>query len=600
MHSHISLQLEARNDAQRTVEASLSSEMPVYRPGLGREVLKHTPDAVDLSRAPLPLLTSHNREEMPIGIVENIRLVAGKLRATLRFGNSQRAAEAWSDVKSGVLRSISIGYQILKGDSKGDDYIVSSWMPYEASLVSVPADPSVGIGRSFKGKNMQTINDDDLDQMSRSKRRAAKQSQEDADSAFSDIMAMKKQFNISAEKVRGFVDENGMDVDKFRQFVLLNLKDNGQLRVNESPEIGLSHTELRDYSFVKAIRAQIDPAFKREAGLEIEASRATAKAMGRDPQGVFVPPEVLFGQRDLTVGTPSNGGYLRPTDHLAEGFVDILRNRCHLFALGAKNMPGLQGNLTIPAKAASATAFWVTEGNAPTESQPTFAQIPLSPKTVGGFTDYSRKMMLQSSPAIENLVRLDLADTLAVEVDRAGINGSGVGAEPLGVLGTPGVASVAAGTNGGAPTWDIMLSLEEALANSNADASTIAYLTNPKVRRKLKGTTKATSDAGAGFIWESMAGAKEHGWGTVNGYRAASTMNVPSNLTKGTASGVCSAMILANWEDLLIGFWGGLDILVDPYTFGTSGGFRVIALLDCDIAVRRLASFAVIKDLLTS
>ena len=85
LERHISLQLEIRDDGKKTVEASLSSETPILRPGLGREILVHTSAAVDLSRAPLPLLTSHNRDETPVGIIENIRISSGKLRATLRF-----------------------------------------------------------------------------------------------------------------------------------------------------------------------------------------------------------------------------------------------------------------------------------------------------------------------------------------------------------------------------------------------------------------------------------------------------------------------------------------------------------------------------------
>lgn len=597
MHSQIHLQLETRNEKQQTVEASLSSETPVFRPGLGREILMHTPEAVDLSRAPIPLLTSHNRDETPVGIVENIRLVAGKLRATLRFGQSQRSQDVWADVKAGVLRSISIGYQILKGESRGDDYVVTSWMPFEASLVSVPADPTVGIGRSYQGNQIME-NQEDV-KLSRSQRRAEGRSVHETTSSLNDIYALASQFKIGTDEVRNFVAENGPDNEGFRSYLLANLKDNGALRYDESAEIGLSRKEVQQFSFQKLIMAQADPTRQREAGFELEASRAMAKKLGRDPQGLFVPTEVLFGQRDLVVGTPSAGGYLRPVEHFAEGFIDVLRARCHVAALGATQMNGLTGNLMIPSKTGTSTAYWVTEGNAPTESAQQFGQVAMAPKTVGGWTDYSRKMMLQSSPAIEQIVRVDLADTIAVELDRVAITGSGSGAEPLGILNTSGIGSVAAGTNGGAPTWDLMLALEESLAVANADVSTIAYLTNPKVRRKLKGTTKASTDAGAGFIWEALAGG-EPGWGTVNGYRAASTNNCPSNLTKGSSIGICSAMLLGAWEDLLIGFWGGLDILVDPYANSTSGGFRVIALLDCDIALRRPTSFAAAKDLLTS
>ncbi|MER2512611.1 MAG: HK97 family phage prohead protease [Nitrosomonas ureae] len=223
LERHISLQLEIRDDGKKTVEASLSSETPILRPGLGREILVHTSAAVDLSRAPLPLLTSHNRDETPVGIIENIRISSGKLRATLRFGNSQRALEAWEDVKAGVLRSISIGYQILKGESRGEDYVVTSWMPFEASLVSVPADPTVGIGRSYQGNQIMETQTQNEVSLSRTQRKAATRTAQETTEALNDIYAIGQQFKVGTEKTRNFIDEHGADSHGFRAFVLTSL-----------------------------------------------------------------------------------------------------------------------------------------------------------------------------------------------------------------------------------------------------------------------------------------------------------------------------------------------------------------------------------------
>lgn len=602
------LMLEKPNDTDRTIEASLSSETPVFRPGLGREILSHAAGAIDLSRAPIPVLTSHKQDETPVGVVENLRVIGGKLRGTLRLGNSQRAKEVWEDIKAGVLRNISVGYSIIKGAAKGDDYIVSLWQLLEVSLVAVPADPTVGIGRSFVGERTMEHNQDDITELephlTRSQRRAALRGEEDVRLAreeeryrATEIRAIGRQFDMN-----DFADqaiENGTSVDAFRLWTLEKLKPTSHLRLAESPEIGMSYREASQFSFVKLIRASIDPAYgQRHCGLEMEASRAVAQKLGREPQGLFVPSEVLLA-RDLTVGAPTSGGYLRPTDHYAEGFIDILRKATHVINLGATELNDLRGDVSIPSQTGSATGYWLEEGQAPVESNLTFGQVLIKPKTVGGSVDYSRKMMLQASPDIERLVRRDLAGMLSVEVDRVAINGSGSGAEPLGILNASGVSSIPIGANGGVPTWSHMLQLEEALAISNADVGSIGYLTNPKVRRKLKESTKVSADAGAGFIWEASPG-DALGFGRVNGYRAAASNNVPNTLTKGTSNGVCSAIILGNWANLVIGRWGALDILVDPYALGTSGGVRVVALLDCDIALRRTASFAVIKDALTA
>jgi len=596
------LLLEKPNDTDRTVEASLSSETPVFRPGLGREILSHAPGAIDLSRAPIPVLTSHKRDETPVGVVENLRVVGGKLRGTLRLGNSQRAKEVWEDIKAGVLRSISVGYSIIKGAAKGDDYLVSLWQLLEVSLVAVPADPTVGIGRSYpEGIITMDHNQDntsELEHLSRSQRRAAGRSEEETRNAAAQIYAFAHEFKIPHHKVSAFIEERGLNVDAFRHFVLDQCRETGAIRPHESSDIGMSSREASQFSFVKAIRASVDPAWgQRNAGLEREASRAFEQKVGKAPQGIWIPPEVL--QRDLTVGTASAGGNLVATEHLADKFIDILRNRSHVVTLGATELRDLNGDVAIPTQTGASTGFWVEENTAPGASNMTFGQLTMRPKTLGAYVDFSRKLVLQASPSIESLVRADLASVLAIELDRAAINGSGSGAEPIGILNTSGIGSVAIGANGGAPTWEHMLMLEEALAAANADVGSLGILTTSAVRKKLKGTSKVSGDVGAGFVWEA-APADPDGFGRVNGYRAAASGNVPANLTKGTSSGVCSAIIFGNWADLVIGRWGGLDLLTDPYAMSTSGGVRVIALLDCDFGIRHAASFAAIKDALTA
>ena len=136
----------------RVVSAVLSTEYPVERRDGGmvyQEILSHSQDAIDLSRAPLPLIESHDTRQINVGIVENLRLDGRKLRGTVRLGDSARAAELWRDITAGIVRNLSIGYQILNYEIDGDKLIATRWMPFETSLVSIPADPQTGFNRNF-------------------------------------------------------------------------------------------------------------------------------------------------------------------------------------------------------------------------------------------------------------------------------------------------------------------------------------------------------------------------------------------------------------------------------------------------------------------
>jgi len=593
VYRQATIDLNRADDERRTVEASLSSEFPVDR-SFGREVLVHTAKAVDLSRAPFPLLTSHDTQQTPVGIVESLKIAGGKLRGVLRF--SSRADGLWEDVKAGVLRHISIGYQILEGKEDADGiYRATKWMPYEVSLVSVPADPTVGIGRSHRGNNMSTETiENDNEKMTRSERRREKHSlQREIDRAEA-INRLAELYNADPAMTREFIASD-RHPDEFRKALRDAMPPAPPNRQLDST-IGMSGREIENYSFVRAIRGQLDPKYAmREGGLELEASQAMARMLGREPQGVFIPVGDL--SRDLSVGTATAGGHTVATDLLASDFIAMLRNRVQVIRAGAKVMSGLVGNVAIPRQTSSSTAYWVSEGSVVTESQQAFDQISMTPKTVGGYTDFTRKLMLQSSMDIENLVRSDLATVVALEIDRAAINGSGSGSEPTGILNTTGIGDVAGGANGLAPTYEHIVDLLSAIAAENADQGALGFITNSAVRGKLLKTTKVSGDAGAGFVWEP---GMDIDVGRMLGFRAAVSNQVPSDLDKGSSTGVCSAILFGAWDNLLIGEWGGLDLMVDPYSLSNSGSIRVVALQDIDIAVRHAEAFAAMQDALTT
>ena len=410
-----------------------------------------------------------------------------------------------------------------------------------------------------------------------------------------------EQRDLSADEIATYdgllaqADALLQQIEREERLVVLETNARTPARQAQRPapdaRIGMNQRQVNDYRLVRAIRAALTNDW-RGAELEREASEATAQRLGREPNGSFFVPADWLESRDLVVGTASAGGNLVSTDLLAQNFIDLLRNRIALRQAGATMLTGLVGNIAIPRQSGGATAYWVAENGAPTESAQTFDQVTMTPKTVGAFTDISRRLINQSSIDVEMLVRTDLATVLALAIDLAGLHGTGSSNQPTGLAATSGIGSVAGGTNGLAPTWAHIVALETAIANANADIGRLAYVSNSKVRGKLK-TTPKVSGTNDNMIWAE-------GTTPLNGYGAVTSNQVSSTLTKGSSSGVCSAIFFGNWADLFIGMWGGLDILVDPYTGSTAGTVRVVALQDVDIAVRHPESFAAMLDALTT
>ena len=622
----------------RTVELAFASDEP-YDRWWGREILDCTAAAVDLSRLNNrhPLLLNHETGQQ-IGVIERARVDSDRMcRALVRFSRGALGEEIFQDVQDGIRELVSVGYSIddMVLESRTEDtatYRVTAWTPYEVSLVSIPADATVGVGRSLAPAGAPTalLKETPVSETTiaapaapqqpdiRVIQDAARTAERDRASA---IRAMGQELKLTEQAEAAIND--GTTVDAFRKVVLDQLLARGKLApVTAPPEIGLSDKERRTYSVVRLMHALMEPNDKeaqRLAGFEIECSVAARKLQPLDDGGMHaahrhagfrVPHDVMasplaldnasaseavrllarvMAKRDLNVGTTTAGGHLVATDLLASSFIDLLRNRMRLVGLGATVLDGLVGNLAIPSQTAGASTYWVAESTAVTESEATFGQVSLSPKTVGMFTDYSRRAMLQTTPAIEALVRADLAGGLAVEIDRAGIAGSGAAGQPRGIINTAGIGSVAGGTNGAAPTYAHMVALEEAVSIANADVGNMAVFTNAKMRAQLRLTQVFASTNGAP-VWASD--------NTVMGYRAEVSNNVPSNLTKGTAVGTANAILFGNFSDVLMGMWSGLDLILDPYALATAGGRRIVALQDVDVAVRRAASFAAMLDAL--
>lgn len=613
----------AKADAEKTYTLSFSSEEP-YQRWWGIEVLGHKAGEVDMdwiASGHAPLLLQHDHDKQ-IGVIESAKIEGGRGTAVVRFGRSALAQEIKQDVDDGIRSNVSVGYQIQDMklvESKNDinTYRVTRWMPFENSIVSIPADQTVGVGRSGEhpkptietkenimekekmealAKSLGLNKDASLESILEAKERQAREQ------ASNDMNAeLKRQTDIRAEadahkdRIKD-IDErcrvairDKISLQSFRGEIL-DCYTNGIAQLRSAPET-LSKQEKRDmskYSFCKAIVERADNGL---SGLELELhqeAQREAKANGLPAIAGFGIPYSVIASRDLTVAT--EGADLVATG--ITGFIELLRNKMLLQSLGARMLTGLSGNVQIPKATAGGAAAWEGENDANAESTQTIGQVAFTPHRVGHFTDISKLLLLQSTPDIEAFVRDDLATAIALAIDYGGIAGTGSGNQPTGIINTSGIGSVAGGTNGLAPAWSHIVDLETAVAVDNADVGALSYLTNAVVRGKLKQTAKVASTDSM-MIWGS-------GDMPLNGYGCGVSNQVPSDLDKGTSTGVCSAILFGNFNDLIIAQYGGLDVVVDPYTQATSNLLRIVMNTYADIGVRHAESFAAMLDALTA
>jgi HK97 family phage major capsid protein/HK97 family phage prohead protease len=580
--------MDADKIDDRRVRMSISSELPVDR-SFGVEVLDHDERSIDLdflNSGRAPLLIDHDPERQ-IGVIESVELDGSsrRLRAVVRFSQGALASEVYNDVMDGIRSNVSIGYHIKKMSRDENDpkvYRATSWRPMEVSIVSLPADPSVGVGRAAESptepeKTVPTVEVSIMEQSQEAVRQETLSTYQKDIGEILDLAARHNQRKLADDAIR-----NGYSLAQFRGLLLEKIAD----KPLDVADVELTQKEQRSYSLMRAIRGMATGKFD---GFEREVSEELAKVHGKDARGFYVPHSIF--KRDILTSSPAFGSNLVPTDHLADEFVDALRETLVISSLGARMMSGLKGDVAIPALNAKTGVQFVAENNSPNEGAPTFRQITMSPKTCAGFVDISRKLMMQSDPSVEQILRQDMVQQFAAKMDDVAIEGGGAN-EPTGILQTSGIGAVVMGTNGDDITYAKLVELEREVAIDNALTGRLSYLTNPKVVAAMRQTSRQTSGVEGNFILNDT--------NTLLGYSVASTNLVPSDLTKGTSSGVCSAVIFGNFSDLMIGMFGGLDILVDPYTGSSTGATRIAMYQDMDVAVRHAQSFAAIKDVTTS
>lgn len=640
---------------ERTIDLAFSSELPVVQ-YWGIEILDHSPGAMRMDRAKggIAMLFNHDRD-LQLGILEDCRCDDDKKgRGTGRFSRSSAAEEKFRDVQDGILKDVSVGYQVhhmeemdvkklppdlmeMAAREKLPVYRITDWEPFECSLVTVPADPTVGVGRSkgtddgakegeeveppgevsreikpqneapsgasiISAKEKRSMSDETGKTLAEyeadvkaERERAAKSAKESAEARVSGIFELGQRFaNFIPQFMVKKAVEDGMPLDEFQRMVLARVETGKPINTPVN-ELGLSRQEIKRYSIARAILSQWKES-KVDASFEEACHRELLGRLGSEDRrgGILIPYDIMHqratdrtGKRDLDTTSSSGavGGYLVGTDNVGSEFIEVLRNRMLIRSLGARILTGLRGSVTIPRRTAGATAYWVAEGVAPTEGSNTYGQLALSPKNIAANVDYTRNLLLQSNPSVDGLVNGDLAIALALGIDAAAFKGTGADGQPTGIALTGSIG----GFTGTSLDWAAILNAETDVAAANADAASCAYVTTPAVRALLKARVKASStwspiweDLGTQFLYAGgYSGNGAAGTGRVNGYRA----EVSNQLTAAT-------MFFGDFAQLVLAEWGVLELVVDPYTQSKTGIIQVTAFQSVDVGVRYPGAFS--------
>jgi len=579
-----------------------SSEAAVER-FFGTEVLSHDAKAVRLARVAggaAPLLFNHDWSD-PVGMVTGGRVEGGRLWVDAQMFDTARAAEVAKMIDGG-LRNVSIGYEIheMTEDSKRSRYTATDWEPLEVSIVTVPADASVGVGRSnesdlksvrvvrpasepaaraaLPGEPIMAENQAAAGQAvaepkiviteDHSNRPSIAQLEQTRQQA---IRNMAKSSQCDDRYVERWI-KDGASLERVAEDLLEIMKQRSDSQA--ATFLDMPKREVGDYSLMRALRAAASKDWTK-AGLELEANKELTKRLQRLPKAdtaFFVPLDVMMRgraerqKRDMTSAGASGSNYLVATENRPGSFIELLRNTSVGLRMGVTPLRGLMGNVTIPKMTAGNTAYWLSDENtAITESQPTLGQLSLAPKNVAALTELSHQLMQQSSPDAEQLVMDSIARDIGLAVDVGILRGSGSAGQPTGIATTGSIGAFTGGSLAAAGVLDAQADV----AAANALNPGCGYVTTPAVAALLMARPELPS-TGTTRLWQGNM-------------RDGSIFGMPA---MSSAQMSTATMLFGWWPSVVLAEWGVLELMTNPFSDFTRGLTAVRGWYTCDVGVR--------------
>ena len=552
-------ELEIRG--KQTYTAVISSEYKVGRNGYD-EVIIHNANSIDVSRFPLPLLLEHDAERQ-IGVVENPRLEGKKLLADIRFANDELAKTYESDVIDKVRNSLSIGYESVKSYMQDGIRYITETILFECSLVSMGADPTARF-REFNSNKTnfytRSMKMEEEKKLSRSDSRKLRDE-------ISEIRKLGVMHNLSNE-ADDFI-ENGNSLEQFRSYVLENISNSEPLdlpsTIGKAPAFNRNYSE--EYSLANAIKGCLDP---KHRGFEFEVSQDLQRNQElKNEHGVIVPTDHILGQRTMTVGNLA--GNVSDISDSAK-LIPFVQRQGVYSSIGLTEFAGMSSDVKIPRGTSVATASFLSlDGTTDiTEGTPTMDSVAMSPTSLACFTEVSHKLVLQSSVDMENYLRTLMSQSIANKLDLAVIHGSGASNQPTGMLNASGI-NVETYTS--AIAYSDLANALSKLASDSIPLNGLSWVVHPDQYASLQIKDKGT-DTGQFLLETANNPADINQVGTMLGYPCYVSDHVPTG-----------EVLLARGQHSALGFFGGLELDVNPYQDFQKGSIGIRAIQDFDFQV---------------
>ena len=534
-------------------EGTIATETPVLRQDGNEEILVMHPTNIELHTKDLPLLENHDQDKQ-IGIVENIRFVGKKLMAKIRFANDEYSQMLKADVDDKIRQNLSIGYRILDYFYENGKKMVNKFSIHEVSLVPIPADPNSGIGRnsdlSYSVRNIQFKKGNEM---------TTRKERKDV----AEIVALGNQHNMSVD-AQQFI-ENGNSLSQFRKHILDNISNDEPLPVMEAPMINKGTSE--QYSISNAIRGCVDSKYR---GFEHEVSQDFQRKQDlKNEHGIIIPTEAVLGQRTMTVG--NLGGNVSSISDAAK-LIPFVQRQGVYSSIGLTEFNGFSSDVKIPRGTSVATASFLSlDGSTDiTEGTPTMDSVNFSPTSLACFTEVSHKLVLQSSVDMDNYLRNLMSESIANKLDLAVIHGSGSSNQPTGMLNTTGINTE---TYSSAIAYADLANALSTLASDGIPLNAISWVVNPAEFATLQVKDKGT-DTGQ-FLLETESNPNDiNQVGTMLGYPCYVSDSVPAG-----------EVLLCRGQHSALGFFGGLELDVNPFQDFQKGSIGIRAIQDFDFQV---------------